>query len=319
MLMIAVLKRLACCEFRRLLDLAEALAVPPEAVTQALCEAEAHGVALARDGDRYRLSSALDWLDSERIQARLRGTQWRLRIAEETSSTNVELMRAARAGAQTGEVLAAELQTQGRGRLGRTWHAGVCSGLCFSLLWRFDQPPASLAGLSHAVGVGVVRVLRRHAVAAQLKWPNDLLWQEGKLGGILIEAHAHAAISCAAVVGVGINVRLSERERSRIGQPVADLVQAGSTLLARSELLAVLLLELDQVLTAFANAGFAAVRSEWDRYHAHAGRAVELHLPDGGRLHGVALGVDDMGQLRIATGDGVRAVTAGDVSLRVRG
>jgi BirA family biotin operon repressor/biotin-[acetyl-CoA-carboxylase] ligase len=319
MLMIAALKRLAGRESERLQDLAQALAASPDAVAVALRQAEtSYGVALARHGDRYRLCSALDWLDRESILARLPDTAWRVRIAEECGSTNAELLRAARAGAGAGEVLAAELQTQGRGRRGRAWHAGLCSGLCFSLLWRFDQPPGGLSGLSHAVGVAVVRVLRRRAVPAQLKWPNDLLWRERKLGGILIEVHAEGANSCAAVVGIGINVRLSAHERSRIDQPAADLAQAGGASLVRSELLAALLLELEHVLTGFAGAGFAAVRSEWDRYHAHAGQEVELRFPDGGRLLGVALGVDDLGRLRVAGEHGVQAVTAGDVSLRTR-
>lgn len=318
MLMIAALKRLAGRAPERLQDLAEALAASPASVARALEQAAAYGVVLAHDGERYRLRTALDWLDAGRIQAQLRSTALRVRIVEQCSSTNVELMRSARAGASAGEVLAAELQTRGRGRLGRTWHAGLCSGLCFSLLWRFDRPPGTLSGLSHAAGVAVVRVLRRQSVAVQLKWPNDLLWQERKLGGILIETHADAANSCAAVVGIGINVRLSEHERSHIDQPVADLAQAGSPSLDRSALLAALLLELSRVLTAFAGAGFAAVHGEWDRYHAHAGREVELQLPAGGRLHGVALGVDDMGRLRVATAQGLQAVSAGDVSLRTR-
>jgi BirA family biotin operon repressor/biotin-[acetyl-CoA-carboxylase] ligase len=317
--LIAALKRLAAVESEPLHSLARALAVSPAVLCRELQQALDQGVPIAIRGDRYRLHHSLDWLDAERIGARIGGAGLNIQILEECGSTNAELLRAARAGAAQGRVVAAELQTQGRGRLGRSWQAGVCSGLCFSLLWRFDQPASGLSGLSLAVGVAVVRALRQHAVQAVLKWPNDVQWRERKLGGILIEAHADSDRSCAAVIGIGINVRLSACERSRIDQPVADLAEAGCGSIARGDLLAAILLQLAEVLPAFARTGFAGIHSEWDRYHGHAGREVELRLPSGARLEGRAVGVDATGRLLLADGQNVRAVSAADVSLRVRG
>ena len=213
-------------------------------------------------------------------------------------------------------MLAAEWQTQGRGRLGRAWHSGIASALTFSLLWRFDKAVAGLAGLSLAVGVAIVRTLRRASVAAQLKWPNDLVWQERKLGGILIEVHGDAAGPCAAVIGIGINTRLHGEQRARIDQAVCDVYEAGGRALSRNDWLVAMLIELCDVLGLYARQGFAALHAEWDRYHAHAGRPVALALPNGESLRGIAAGVDPSGRLLLATAHGTQAVMTGDVSLR---
>jgi BirA family transcriptional regulator, biotin operon repressor / biotin---[acetyl-CoA-carboxylase] ligase len=143
-----------------------------------------------------------------------------------------------------------------------------------------------------------------------------VLWQGRKLGGVLIEVHGDAGGPCAAVIGVGINVRLSAEQELSIDQAVADLHQAGGASLERGEWLAAVLVELAAALHRFERSGFAPMRAEWDRYHAHAGRPVELSLPDGKRVHGFAAGVDAGGRLLLATDRGTQPITAGDVSLR---
>jgi BirA family biotin operon repressor/biotin-[acetyl-CoA-carboxylase] ligase len=240
----------------------------------------------------------------------------RVQVLDCCDSTNTELLRAARAGAPSGQVIAAEWQRQGRGRMGRRWHAGLCAALTFSVLWRFERAIAALSGLSLAVGVGIVHGLRRHGIDAALKWPNDVLWQGRKLGGILIEVQGEAGGPCAAVVGVGLNVDLQSTQRLAIDQPAADLHEAGGGAHSRSEWLACMLCELAETLRAFAQTGFGPLRAEWDRYHAYAGRPVVLALPDGTRVAGVAAGVDDLGRLLLANERGTQPVSAGDVTLR---
>jgi len=315
----AVLKRLAVEEFQSGEALARSLGVARASIWNALNEARTAGVDVQRRrGKGYRLCEPLDWLDVERIGVALAPHGIVLRSVDCCPSTNADMLREAEAGASSGTVLAAEWQTQGRGRLGRSWHAGFASGLTFSLLWRFERPVAGLAGLSLAVGVAVARALRARGVAAELKWPNDLVWQGRKLGGILIEIRGDALGPCASVIGVGLNVRLAPQERARIDQPVADLAEASATQCSRSDWLIAVLGELARVLADFAAHGFAAVRDEWMRYHAHQNRSVCLALPDGTAVEGEALGVDESACLLIATASGPRAVHAGDVSLRVR-
>jgi BirA family biotin operon repressor/biotin-[acetyl-CoA-carboxylase] ligase len=317
-LIVAALKRLSPLRYQPAAALAPALAVSPEALAEALRQAIAAGAPVRYDARRgYRLSETLDWLDGARIAAAIGRTGMAVEVVDCCGSTNAELMRSARSNAPHGRVLVAELQSDGRGRQGRRWHSGIGTALTFSLLWRFHARPVSmLNGMSLAVGVAIARALRRHGVTAELKWPNDLLWRGRKLGGILIELQGDAAGPCAAVIGIGVNVRLGSEERARIDQAVSDVREAGGSVLTRNEWLAAMLLELSDVLGAFAREGFAASRAEWDRYHAHAGRRVELALPNGARLRGIASGVDESGRLLLDTAHGTQAVMTGDVSLR---
>jgi BirA family biotin operon repressor/biotin-[acetyl-CoA-carboxylase] ligase len=316
-LIVAALKRLTPNELCPIDVLAASLAASPEDVAEVLRRATAAGAPVHYEPGRgYRLVTALDWLDAERIAAALQHTVIALDVVDCCGSTNAELMRRARSGAAHGQVLAAELQTAGRGRQGRPWHSGICTALTFSLLWRFDRPASALGGLSLAAGVAIARALRRHAIEAQLKWPNDLLWRERKLGGILIEVHGDAAGPCAAVIGIGINTRLHGEQRARIDQAVCDVYEAGGRALSRNDWLVAMLIELCDVLGLYARQGFAALHAEWDRYHAHAGRPVALALPNGESLRGIAAGVDPSGRLLLATAHGTQAVMTGDVSLR---
>jgi BirA family biotin operon repressor/biotin-[acetyl-CoA-carboxylase] ligase len=190
------------------------------------------------------------------------------------------------------------------------------SALTFSLLWRFEKSVAGLAGLSLAVGVGIVRTLRRLGAGVELKWPNDVLYQGRKLGGILIEVRGDALGPCNAVIGIGLNVHLRGAERAAIDQAVADLSEAVTQAISRTRLLIELLGELYVVLETFAAHGFAAIRGEWVDYHCHQDQAVRLSLPDGSAVRGVARGVDESGRLLLEVGTVVKAYLAGDVSLR---
>lgn len=314
----AVLKRLADGEFHSGEALAQHFDVARASIWNALNEASAYGIEVARvHGRGYRLLQALDWLDAPRINAALTGSGLCVQVVDSCGSTNADMLRAAEAGAPSGNVLAAELQTQGRGRLGRAWHSALCSSLTFSLLWRFDKSVAGLGGLSLAVGLSVVRGLRNLGAAVALKWPNDLLWQEHKLGGILIEVRGDSLGPCAAVIGVGLNVRLADAVKRRIDQPVADLSDVGAGSASRDDVLVAVLRELALVLVAFDRYGFGPLQDEWMRHHAHQDMPVSLSSPDGSTLQGIARGVDEQACLLIETESGVRAIHTGDVSLRV--
>ena len=315
----AVLKRLADGDFHSGETLARSLAVSRASIWNALNEVETIGVHVQRlHGRGYRLSAPLDWLDDARIERAAAAEGLAVRVLDCCRSTNEELLREAEALAPSPRVLIAELQTHGRGRLGRAWHAGLGRSLTFSVLWRFDRSVASLGGLSLAVGVGVARALRDRGVDVGLKWPNDLLFGGRKLGGILIEIRGDALGPCAAVIGVGLNVRLDSADRARIEQPVADLSQTLAGPRSRTDWLVDILRELAAVLRSFDAEGFAAVRSQWIALHAHQDRRVRLAFPDGSTRDGVARGVDDAARLLLETRQGVQAIHTGEVSLRVR-
>jgi len=239
-----------------------------------------------------------------------------LEVVDQTGSTNEDLVLRARKGAPSGMVRVAELQTAGRGRRQRRWLSAPGGTLTFSLLWNFDMGIGALSGLSLAVGVSILRSLEALALrGVQLKWPNDVLWQHHKLGGILIETTAGAADRASAVIGIGLNLRLPQTLVERIDQPAADLEAAGVQI-GRNELLARLLCDLSDVLGEFSRSGFTALRAQWERSHAYQDKMVAVEMGDGTQLTGTAIGVDENGALLLQAAGGRRAISSGDVSLR---
>jgi BirA family biotin operon repressor/biotin-[acetyl-CoA-carboxylase] ligase len=316
-----VLRLLADGEFHSGEAMARALGVTRGTVWNALAAIEATGVEVFRVHKRgYRLPHTIELLEAERVKQALgaRAAAFEIAIVPVAASTNTDLLARAAAGARSGTVLAAEAQTAGRGRRGRAWVSPLGGALAFSLLWRFEQGAAWLAGLSLAVGVALVRALRAHGAAAQLKWPNDVLVDGAKLAGILIELQGDASGPSAVVIGVGLNLALPAAVRDAIDQPATDLAQSAAAVPGRNVLFAALLDELHTALTAFARDGFKPFAREWERLHAHQGQRVTATLPDGRTLTGVARGVAEDGALLIEAGGKTQRLISGDVSLRAQ-
>ncbi len=316
----SVLKRLADGGFHSGEAIARTLGVSRAAVWHAIRDLETLGVEVYKvRGRGYRLPQPFAWLDRAAVERRLgaHAARFTLDIRDEADSTNTLLLGRAAAGAPGGTALAVEWQPGGRGRLGRAWHAGVGEALTFSLLWRFTRGAGALSGLSLAIGVALARALAAAgAKGVALKWPNDVLWRGRKLCGILTELAGDALGPTAAVIGIGMNVRLSAATRARIDQPVTDLETACGAAPDRNELLALVLIELGGVLEIFAREGFAPLRAEWQRVHAHQGKRVTLTLPDGSRQAGRASGAAEDGSFLLETRSGVKRYHSGEISLR---
>jgi BirA family biotin operon repressor/biotin-[acetyl-CoA-carboxylase] ligase len=149
-----------------------------------------------------------------------------------------------------------------------------------------------------------------------LKWPNDVLNEQGKLAGILIEAQGDMLGPSAVVIGIGMNLRLPPAVAQRIDQPVSDLAQAVTVLPERNDLLALLLQELADMLSVFSLRGFAPLRAEWGSYHVYQNRQVKMLLPDNTQVTGVVRGVTEEGALCVETKQGMQIFNAGEISLR---
>jgi BirA family biotin operon repressor/biotin-[acetyl-CoA-carboxylase] ligase len=316
---ISILKLLSSTEFRSGEAISRELGISRASVHNLMERAKQLGVDVqAVRGKGYRLAEPYSWLELDRLAARLAERGYRLHLHEQVDSTNSRLLDLAQQGQCHKCVVAAEWQSQGRGRRGRHWWAPLGGGLTFSLLWHFQRPLTALSGLSLAVGVGLARALRGMGVAeARLKWPNDILVEGRKLAGILIETHGDVLSAASAVIGIGINVRaVPEGEASRGFEPVA-LEDALGRLPDRNEVLIALLHELDGVLKVFDVQGFVPFVAEWHALHAWQGRPVQV-VGAGGHdvLQGIALGVDEAGVLRLETAEGLRLIHSGEVSLR---
>jgi BirA family biotin operon repressor/biotin-[acetyl-CoA-carboxylase] ligase len=225
-------------------------------------------------------------------------------VLPEVDSTNTELMRRARAGRLEPVLLVAEAQTAGRGRLGRTWHSGAPGDvLTFSL--GLPLRMADWSGLSLAVGVGVAQSLHPDL---QLKWPNDVWWQDRKLAGILIET-TQVGEERYAVIGVGINI--TPRESAGLNtapawlRELAPLVDAPAALLRVAPALV-------QAVQRFEIQGWTPFLSAYAARDALAGRDVQLS--DGSQ--GQARGVDEHGALLVHTSSGLKKISSAEVSVR---
>lgn len=318
----SLLRLLADGEFHSGSALAQALGVSRGTVWNAVRGLESAGIEIYHvRGRGYRLANALSLLDARAVAKHAGAVAGRhdIEIVEAVDSTNSVVSERARTGAASGLVVAAEWQASGRGRMGRSWHAGIGEGLTFSLLRRFEQGASALAGLSLAAGLAVARGAEKlGAGGVKLKWPNDVVAADGKLAGLLIEMHGDALGPSAAVIGIGMNVRLSDAVRARLDQPAADLESLSGRMLDRSEVLGTMLAALAPVLDAFEREGFAPLKAEWQSRHVHQDRPVELRLPDGRVQSGVARGVDDHGALLFECGNAVRTLHSAEVSLRAQ-
>lgn len=316
----AILRRLGDGEFHSGEQIARHFGISRASVWHALKPLNELGIEIFRvPGRGYRLREPVEWLDVQRISEVLgeKSSLFNLEIHDQADSTNRVLMQKAALGAAAGSCILAEMQTAGRGRRGRSWLAGLGGGLTFSLLWRFEQGAGFLSGLSLAVGVAVVRVLRAAGLReAMLKWPNDVLCQNRKLAGILIEMQGDLTGPCAVVIGVGLNLKLEPALLEQIDQPVADIYTFTQRLPERNLLMAALLAELGNVLAEFGRAGFGTLRHEWKDYHCYQGEPVRMLMPNGAQEEGKVLDVAEDGALLLQTEGGPKRYTSGEVSLR---
>lgn len=270
-----------------------------------------------RSGRGYRLGTPLERLSLQGITDRL-PERWhktiRLRLLTVTGSTNSVLLEAGSDGDP--QAAFAELQTAGRGRLGRAWHSPFGANLYLSVAWSFPAWPERLTTLPLALGTALANWLHGigvHDIA--VKWPNDLWIARRKLGGILIEARGEAGGGCRVVVGVGLNLAMRGDQAQGIEQPWIALSEALSEMPPRNALAAALLLALLQTLETFQNEGFAPFREHFPRYDATRDAAVNVSCEP--PISGIARGVDAAGALIVDTPQGQHKIMAGDVSLRL--
>jgi len=306
--------------------LAQRLGISRASVSNALHGVADYGLVLySVPGRGYCLSNPPQWLDAALIARHLgeQAGQFQIEIFDSLSSSNTLMLQRAAQGVPGGNVLAVELQSGGRGRLGRTWHSGLGNALTFSLLWRFELGLSALSGLSLAVGVALIRALHALGMAsARLKWPNDVLdGNKGKLAGILLEAQGDMLGPSAVVIGIGLNLSTPRYLLPQIDQPVSSLedMVAGMSEInvpERNHLFAVILRELQAILYEFASHGFAALRAEWESHHALHNQNLRLLLPDGRVEMGVARGVTENGALLLETAGGIQIFNAGEIGVR---
>ncbi len=230
-----------------------------------------------------------------------------VRVVDACPSTNALLL--ADSAAAGPALLAAELQTAGRGRRGRRWISPRGAGLTFSLRRVLARGVRQIAGLPLVAGVAAARALRGlGAEGVALKWPNDLMAGGAKLGGVLIETRP-APGGTLVVIGIGINCRAVPQTAARLRRQVVALEQLMPRLPSRNLIVARLAAALLGDLERFERNGLDAVRADWEAMHADAGRRLRVRLRDGRHVRqvtGIAQGLAPDGGLQLRTRAGLR-------------
>ena len=236
----------------------------------------------------------------------------------EIDSTNSYLMQRPAPKPGTVSIAATMNQTAGRGRHGKRWQAPAGSGLCMSIAYTFAETPENLPAVTLAIGLAVIDALKDVGVTGvEVKWPNDLVMGDGKLGGILTEVMEKTGGSVALVTGIGINVDLKERldfgDETDWARHVVDLKSSQTTLPDNSELAGRVL---SQVIAAFIDyelSGLEATVARWPSHDWLFDRDITIDTV-AAQYSGVGAGIASDGALQIDTPEsGIRRVTSGTI------
>lgn len=241
-----------------------------------------------------------------------------LYVCDIVDSTNLFLLRKAALGeCSHGAICVAEAQSAGRGCRGRSWTATPYANILLSLSWKFNEAAQTVGGLSLAAAVAVVRGLTDCGVqGVQLKWPNDVVWHQRKLGGVLVEARHQASGDALVIIGVGLNVYLAPEQARAIEQEWTDLTRITDAVVDRDYLAAAIIKRLHEMLETYEQQGFKSFRDEWEDLHIYQGQRVKV-LHDRAMSYAWVLGVADDGALRVMEEDGrVQSYYSGEISLR---
>jgi len=269
-------------------------------------------------GRGYQLATPLQLLDADLLNAQVGAPQWRACVMPSVDSTNAEALRLLPAAQTLPFYVIAERQTSGRGRRGRSWVSPFGENLYYSLVVRVEGGMRQLEGMSLAVGLALLQVIRGFGVAeAGLKWPNDVLVGERKLAGILLELSGDPADVCHVVIGIGLNVNMLAADQGAISQPWTSMRAELGRLLNRNELVSELNRQLSRYLDIQLCDGFVALQDEWQACHLWQGRSVAL-TSGGEPIEGEVLGVDRSGAIRLRVDGAERSFSGGELSLRLR-
>lgn len=265
------------------------------------------------------IPKSIEYLDAALIKQGLREerevNQHNVRVKNCVGSTNRELLTVAEHRDISNTIVFAELQIDGRGRFGRAWQSPLGRNLAMSLGVRITRTSTNPGMISLVVGVAIASAIAELGIGSvSLKWPNDILFEGRKVGGILIDV-AHVSNPLELVVGIGLNVGGGALVQEMIGQPVADLMEYCSFPL-RNKLAVSTVRNVYQSIHGFEASGFQPFHDRWSELDALRGKPVEFSSQKEG-FHGIARGIKDSGELCIELENGkIHYVIAGDVSIR---
>lgn len=320
-----LIQRLSDGQFYSGKQLALELGISRTSVWNSLKKIEELGIELhAVKGKGTRLAYPMGLLDKrqvlDEVMPNVNSLLSQLEVLDCTPSTNTHLVLQSRIKkVDNGAVCLAEMQTAGKGRLGREWVSPFAQNVYISFLWNFKTGVGALSGLSLACGVAVCKALQKIGlVGHKLKWPNDILFEGKKLAGILVEIQGESQDEYTAVVGIGVNCQMTSALTEKIDQPWVDLKAAvPNQPVSRNRIAAELINQVLPVLSAYESQGLTSSLKSWDDYDGCKGKKIRI-ISGKNSSTGIAKGITEFGELKLLNDAGaIELISSGEVSLRL--
>lgn len=296
-------------------SIGEALQMTRAAVWKAIKKLSAYNIKIdSIKGKGYALSEPLVLLDAAKIRKQINRDKVEINIFENVTSTNAYLK--SQKPSQTIKLCLAEQQTAGKGRLNRDWYSPFGRNIYLSCLYTFQKDLSELAGLSLVTSLAIIKTLQQYGIRENLhvKWPNDIIYENKKLSGSLIEVIAESHGTCHAIIGIGINVNILDDEE-KISQPWTSVQQILGTYIDRNLLCARLINTLFDYLAQFNEKGFQAYTHEWMQTDCLTNQMITVKSFSE-KIRGRVAGINEQGHLLLQLADGsVRAFSSGDTSI----
>lgn len=299
-------------------ELGDRLGISRAAVWKRIQRLEQFGLALESiKGKGYRLRQPLQLLDVDRMAENV-AERARLHYSWVTDSTNADAL-ALPGPVSIPHLFISECQLSGRGRRGRQWQSPFAANIYLSLRYSAAGGFSTLGGLSLVVGAVVADALVAldPCLPVTIKWPNDLVINGSKVGGILIELAGEMDGQVDVVIGIGMNGAMTSSQAADIDQRWTGLADEMQGNYDRTAIAAAILDALLDALPLFSEKGFAGFSALYARFDGVLGRKVRVISGDN-ELIGMACGVTDEGALKVDDGTQVRELFGGEVSLRLQ-
>ncbi len=262
--------------------------------------------------ENYALREPLILLNKNTIQKNISCEKVHVEIIESITSTNDYL----KSCSLPEKILfcVAEQQTAGKGRLERQWHSPFGQNIYLSCRYPFQMTPGQLAGLSLITSLAMIKTCNQYLSpqSVKVKWPNDIIFDEKKLGGNLIEIQSDSPNTCVAIIGIGLNVNMSSTNQGQINQAWTSLKNITNQYIDRNLLLINLISNLLNYLNRFEQYGLTEFITEWHHADYLFNKKITLHCMKN-NISGLAQGINHHGHLLIKTEEGLtKAYASGD-------
>ncbi|WP_343826508.1 bifunctional biotin--[acetyl-CoA-carboxylase] ligase/biotin operon repressor BirA [Psychrosphaera haliotis] len=315
-----IINELSAGQFVSGQELADSMSVTRSAIAKHIKVIKELGLDIySVKGKGYRLSEKLSLLDLETIKEGYIANN-PIELHHVIDSTNAYLIRSLRENKNliNGHTVVAECQTDGRGRRGRAWVSPFGSHIYMSRYYQTSLGLSEASGLSLAIGIAVANSINRFVGnKAKLKWPNDVLVDNKKIAGVLIEAEGQSDGMCHLIIGIGINIQMPKDSSLKIDQPWTDINSNVDKPMDRNLFLTYLLSEIDIIMCTFRETRLDALYDTWNKMNAYKDKGVKV-ISGRNVREGTCLGIDSTGALLVndnLTNTVFKAI-GGEVSLR---